>query len=390
MAAPRFSGGKAFEENRLRERLQCPAPRALHGSGNQDHGQRGGGAAEKRRDGEDYDAGKKETLSSEPKGEPAAGGKHNRVGDQVAGEHPGGFIGSCREAAGNVRQGYAGNRGVDHLHKGGEHDRDGDEPRIDRGKVVCHRLNGHAFDARPGPCVAWRNGRTREFVPRRWFAKLEFPLWPNCRSKIWICTESVCSFAWISTSRSLTADRKLPATSVSAPRCRAFSNALEQGAGVILASHLGRPKGKPNAEMSMKPVAAKLEELLGKPVKLAPDCVGPEVEAMLPAPGEVLLLENLRFHKEEEANDPAFSEKLAKLCDVYVNDAFGSAHRAHASTVGMIHFRGKRRGRASDGSGAEVSRDGHNAPGAALRSYTGRRKGFRQNRGHREPFEGGR
>jgi phosphoglycerate kinase len=114
--------------------------------------------------------------------------------------------------------------------------------------------------------------------------------------------------------------------------------ALEHGAGVILASHLGRPKGKPNPEMSMKPVAVKLEQLLGKPVKLAPDCVGPAVEAMLPKPGEVLLLENLRYHAEEEANDPAFSEKLAKLCDVYVNDAFGSAHRAHASTVGMIQF----------------------------------------------------
>src|SRR5580658_743898 len=114
--------------------------------------------------------------------------------------------------------------------------------------------------------------------------------------------------------------------------------ALEHGAGVILASHLGRPKGKPNPEMSMKPVAAKLEQLLGKPVKLAPDCVGPAVEAMLPKPGEVLLLENLRFHAEEEANDPAFSEKLARLCDVYVNDAFGSAHRAHASTVGMIAY----------------------------------------------------
>lgn len=114
--------------------------------------------------------------------------------------------------------------------------------------------------------------------------------------------------------------------------------ALEHGAGVVLASHLGRPKGKPNPEMSMKPVAKKLEELLGKPVKLAPDCVGPAVEAMLPAPGEVLLLENLRYHAEEEANDPGFSEKLARLCDAYVNDAFGSAHRAHASTVGMIRF----------------------------------------------------
>src|ERR1700761_6269893 len=114
--------------------------------------------------------------------------------------------------------------------------------------------------------------------------------------------------------------------------------ALDNGAGVILASHLGRPKGKPNPEMSMKPVAKRLEELLGKPVKLAPDSIGLEVEAMLPKPGEVLLLENLRYHAEEEANDPGFSRKLAALCDVYVNDAFGSAHRAHASTVGMIQF----------------------------------------------------
>ncbi len=114
--------------------------------------------------------------------------------------------------------------------------------------------------------------------------------------------------------------------------------ALEKGAAVILASHLGRPKGKPNPEMSLKPIAAKLAELLGKPVAMAPDCVGPAVEAMLPKPGEVLLLENLRFHADEEKNDPEFSKQLAKLCDVYVNDAFGSAHRAHASTVGMIPF----------------------------------------------------
>jgi phosphoglycerate kinase len=114
--------------------------------------------------------------------------------------------------------------------------------------------------------------------------------------------------------------------------------ALEKGAAVILASHLGRPKGKPNPEMSLKPIAAKLAELLGKPVAMAPDCVGPAVEAMLPKPGEVLLLENLRFHAEEEKNDPEFSKQLSKLCDVYVNDAFGSAHRAHASTVGMIAF----------------------------------------------------
>lgn len=114
--------------------------------------------------------------------------------------------------------------------------------------------------------------------------------------------------------------------------------ALEKGAGLILASHLGRPKGKPNPEMSLKPAAKRLAELLGRPVAMAPDCIGPEVEAMLPKPGEVLLLENLRFHPEEEKNDPEFSRKLASLCDIYVNDAFGSAHRAHASTVGMIQF----------------------------------------------------
>src|ERR1700677_1135713 len=114
--------------------------------------------------------------------------------------------------------------------------------------------------------------------------------------------------------------------------------ALDHNAPLIRASHLGRPKGKPNPEMSLAPVAVRLSELLGKPVKMAPDCIGPEVEAMLPQPGEVLLLENLRYHAEEEKNDPAFSKKLAALCDIYVNDAFGSAHRAHSSTVGMILY----------------------------------------------------
>src|SRR3989442_13366866 len=100
-----------------------------------------------------------------------------------------------------------------------------------------------------------------------------------------------------------------------------IQDALEHGAGLILASHLGRPKGKPNPEMSLKPVAKRLAELLAKPVKMAPDCVGPEVEAMKPAPGEVLLLENLRFHPEEEKNDPEFAKQLASLCDaIYVND----------------------------------------------------------------------
>ncbi|MEO8028696.1 MAG: phosphoglycerate kinase [Bryobacteraceae bacterium] len=132
--------------------------------------------------------------------------------------------------------------------------------------------------------------------------------------------------------KEITSDKRIRASLPS------IQYALDHGAALILASHLGRPKGKPNTEMSLAPCAVKLAELLGKPVALAPDCVGAAVEAMLPKPGEVLLLENLRFHKEEEANDPEFSKQLAALCDVYVNDAFGSAHRAHASTVGMIPF----------------------------------------------------
>ncbi len=111
--------------------------------------------------------------------------------------------------------------------------------------------------------------------------------------------------------------------------------ALERGAGLVLASHLGRPKGKPRPEMSLGPIARRLAELLGRPVDMAPDCVGPEAESRKPAPGAVLLLENLRFHPEEENNDPEFSRRLASLADIYVNDAFGSAHRAHASTVGV-------------------------------------------------------
>jgi phosphoglycerate kinase len=114
--------------------------------------------------------------------------------------------------------------------------------------------------------------------------------------------------------------------------------ALERGAALLLASHLGRPKGKPHSEMSLKPVAQRLQQLLGQPVKMAPDCVGPAVQAMLPAPGEVLLLENLRFHPGEEKNDPEFARQLAALCEIYVNDAFGAAHRAHASTVGIVRY----------------------------------------------------
>jgi phosphoglycerate kinase len=116
--------------------------------------------------------------------------------------------------------------------------------------------------------------------------------------------------------------------------------ALAQGAIVILASHLGRPKGKPNAEYSLKPVAARLSELLGRPVEFAEDCVGPAAAAAIERAsrgGKIVLLENLRFHPEEEKNDPGFAKQLAELADVYVNDAFGSAHRAHASTEGIVH-----------------------------------------------------
>jgi len=112
---------------------------------------------------------------------------------------------------------------------------------------------------------------------------------------------------------------------------------LEREAIVILMSHLGRPKGKVVPELSLSPVAAHLEALLGRPVAFVEDCIGPEVEGLVAQlrPGDVLLLENLRFHPEERANDPAFAAQLASLADVYVNDAFGTAHRAHASTVGV-------------------------------------------------------
>ncbi len=114
---------------------------------------------------------------------------------------------------------------------------------------------------------------------------------------------------------------------------------LEAGAALILASHLGRPKGGPDPKYSLAPAAARLSELLGKPVKLVADCVGPVAEeaAAVMTPGDVVLLENVRFHPEEEKNDPTFAKKLSVLADVYVNDAFGSAHRAHASTEGIAH-----------------------------------------------------
>jgi phosphoglycerate kinase len=117
--------------------------------------------------------------------------------------------------------------------------------------------------------------------------------------------------------------------------------AIEKGGRLILASHLGRPKGGPDAKYSLKPAAKKLEELLGKPIAFGLDCIGPGVEGQSKAlrDGEVLVLENVRFHPEEERNDEAFSKQLAALCDgLFVCDAFGSAHRAHASVVGITRF----------------------------------------------------
>ncbi|MEJ2109233.1 MAG: phosphoglycerate kinase [Acidobacteriota bacterium] len=116
--------------------------------------------------------------------------------------------------------------------------------------------------------------------------------------------------------------------------------AVDQGAVVVLASHLGRPKGKIKPEFSLAPVAEHLSELLDKKVVFAPDCIGEDVERIVKnaQPGDVILLENLRFHPEEESNDAAFAAKLAENVDAYVNDAFGSAHRAHASTEGIAHY----------------------------------------------------
>ena len=115
---------------------------------------------------------------------------------------------------------------------------------------------------------------------------------------------------------------------------------MQHGARVILCSHLGRPKGEPDPKFSLKPVAARLSELLGVPVPLAEDVVGPSAQAMAAAlkDGEVMLIENVRFRKEETKNDPEFARQLASLAEMYVNDAFGTAHRAHASTEGVTHY----------------------------------------------------
>ncbi len=115
---------------------------------------------------------------------------------------------------------------------------------------------------------------------------------------------------------------------------------LENGGIPIIASHLGRPKGKVDPKQSLKPVAKRLGELLNREVKFAPDCVGTEVKKMADSlsPGDILLLENLRFHSEEEKNDPNFAKELASLAEIYINDAFGAAHRAHASVEAIAHY----------------------------------------------------
>ncbi len=126
---------------------------------------------------------------------------------------------------------------------------------------------------------------------------------------------------------------------------------LEQGGKLILTAHLGRPKGQREPSMSLRPVAARLAEMLGRPVAFVDDCIGEKVEKTvgLLKEGDVLLLENVRYYNEEEKNDPAFAEKLAKVADVYVNDAFGAAHRAHASTEGVARVVAKRGGKCAAG-----------------------------------------
>src|SRR5258706_4261711 len=126
---------------------------------------------------------------------------------------------------------------------------------------------------------------------------------------------------------------------------------INKGAKIILAAHLGRPKGQREPSMSLRPVAAKLADIILRDVNFVDDCIGEKVEKIVAAmqPGQIVLLENVRFYKEEEANDPVFAEKLARVADVYVNDAFGAAHRAHASTEGVARIVAKRGGQCAAG-----------------------------------------
>ncbi|MEE8577871.1 MAG: phosphoglycerate kinase, partial [candidate division Zixibacteria bacterium] len=138
----------------------------------------------------------------------------------------------------------------------------------------------------------------------------------------------------LDSSQNITDDRRIKAA------LPTLKKILDDGGRVIACSHLGRPKGKPVPEMSLRPVAERLGQLLGKPVTFAEDCVGPEAANLIErmSDGDVILLENLRFHSEETANDPEFAKRLSEHGDIFVNDAFGSAHRAHASTAGVTPY----------------------------------------------------
>ena len=164
-----------------------------------------------------------------------------------------------------------------------------------------------------------------------------------------------------------------------------------RGASVILASHLGRPDGKVQDGLRLRPVGQRLTELLRRNVPVTGDALGLGTEDAVKRlrPGEVLLLENLRFHAEEEANDPAFAAALAAYADVYVNDAFGTAHRAHASTVGIAQAPAGLR-RAADGARDRDALEAPRCARAAVRGDPRRRQGVRQDRGHRQPADQGR
>ena len=148
---------------------------------------------------------------------------------------------------------------------------------------------------------------------------------------------------------------------------------------MILCSHLGRPKGEFNMKYSLKPVAKRLSEMLGVEVKMADDVIGPSAKALAASlkDGEVMLLENVRFHKEEEKNDPAFAKELASLAEVYVNDAFGTAHRAHASTAGVADYLTPPCAGFLIGKELEHHGQGSGGPGPSLRGDSRRRKGIR-------------
>ena len=162
---------------------------------------------------------------------------------------------------------------------------------------------------------------------------------------------------------------------------------IKNGAKVILCSHLGRPKGEFNMKYSLRPVAERLSQLLGQEVKMADDVIGESAHKLASElkDGEVTLLENVRFHKEEEKNDPEFAKELASLAEVYVNDAFGTAHRAQCFHRGRGPSAASRRGRLPDWQGTEHHGQGAGRPGSSLCGGFGRREGVRQDRCYQQP-----